>query len=174
MNNVGGKHSPQNEEHISRFRDSYNKLIAWTISRILAEKDLNRLLDFAEFYGELRCANFDGIYQDNELEAFVQLAVLKSKHLHLPALTRNEGETVLVASVLYEFGGHSKIVLNWMEAFREKGQHRLLVTRLAMSSCIKALEEQQIIHHLCASRGIELINEILAYCATADQIVLHT
>jgi hypothetical protein len=174
MINVKGGHSSQNEETIGGFRGSYNKLIAWIISRIIAEKNINRALDIAEFYGGLRWENFDGIYQDNDLEGIVELKVRQSQNLHLPDFTGNEARTILIASALYDSGGHARVVLNWMKAFKEYGQHRLLITRLATIGYRRYLEEHRILYHLCASGGIELINEILVYCADAQRIVLHT
>ncbi len=174
MSNLIGTDQRSDESQVPTFRNFYEQLIEWVRSRLIAEKNANHLLDMAEFYGGLRWGNFDGVYQDNDLECIVEEKVVQSQDFHLPDLTKSEGNTVLIASVLYESGGHSRVVLNWMKAFKEDAQHRLLITRAAESACRTTLDDQAIPYHLCVSRGIELINEILAYCASAERIVLHT
>lgn len=155
------------------FRESYRRLLHWVRSRVVGEKDLGQLLVLAEFYGALCRHNFDGSYHDSDLERIVEERVIQSSNLRLPEFTREGGETVLIATNLYESGGHSRVVLNWMKAFKEEAQHSILIARAVASGYKQALVDQGIPYHLCANRGVALINEIIAYCATAERIVLH-
>ena len=172
MSKVNSANQSDHESQVATFCASYRQLIDWARSRVIAEKNVDHLLAMAEFYGSLRWGNFNGIYEDSDLQGIVQKKVLQSRHLHLPDLTRKQGGTVLIASSLYKSGGHSRVVLNWLKAFKEDAQHRLLITRHVASDYRDDLDKHGIIYQLCASRGIELINEILAYCAAADRIVL--
>lgn len=163
------------EEMQSRaFSDSYEQIIGWIRSRLIAEKNVNHQLSIAQFYGNIRWANFDGIYHDNDIEDIVELRVLQSKRLKLPDLSKMEVRTVLIASELYDVGGHSRVVLNWMKAFEEEGDHELLITRTATKTIRASLKDQNISYRLCSNQGIDLVNEILAYCANAGRVVLHT
>lgn len=155
------------------FRNSYLKLTEWMRSRLLNEKNVNDMLAIARFYGEIRWANSDGVYHDDPVEEAVESRVLQSKKLHLPNFSKTDGETVLVASALYDSGGHSRVVLHWLKAFAETNNHRLLITRSAASRFMQSVEALNVPHHLCANSGIELINEILHYCADAERVVLH-
>jgi len=173
MSNVNSANQSDYKSQVATFRASYRQLIDWARSRVIAEKSVDHLLAMAEFYGSLRWENFNGIYEDSDLQGIVQRKVLQSRYLRLPDLTRKQGGTVLIASALYESGGHSRVVLNLLKAFKEDAQHRLLITRHVASHYRDDLDKHGIVYQLCASRGIELINEILAYCAAADRIVLH-
>jgi glycosyltransferase involved in cell wall biosynthesis len=165
---------PYEEMQSRAFSDSYAQIIGWIRSRLIAEKNINHQLSIAQFYGDIRWANFDGIYHDNDIEDIVELRVLQSKRLKLPHFSIKEARTVLIASDLYAVGGHSRVVLNWMKAFEEEGGHELLITRRATTTIRASLRDQNIPYHLCSNEGIDLVNEILAYCANMERIVLHT
>jgi len=161
------------EGNISIFRNSYEQIIKLIRSQLVAAKNIDNILAIAQFYGLFRWINADGIYQDDDLENLVEQRVIQNKKFRLPRLSEMNGGTVLIASELYDFGGHSRVVLNWLKAFEEEGDHRLLITRTVMDAFRSTLEDKSIPFHLCASQGIELVNEILAYCANAERVVLH-
>jgi hypothetical protein len=164
---LGGETQPR------KFRESYEHLVQWIRSRLIAEKNVNHMLAIARFYGEIRWANFDGVYQDDGVEDAVEARVLQSKRLHLPDLSTKDGGTVIIASTLFDVGGHSRVVLNWMKAFAELKNHRLLITRSITRVFRESLATQDIPYHLCENSGVDLINEILKYCSNAQRVVLH-
>ena len=92
----------------------------WISSQVIAEKNVNNLLAIAQFYGEIRWSNFDGVYQDDGVEDAVEVSVLQSKRLHLPDLS-NTGGNSHHCVFPFRTGGHSRVVLNWMKAFGEEG-----------------------------------------------------
>lgn len=143
----------------------------WIRSAIFAENDIDDLLNLACFYGIIRSANFDGVYQDCELEQHVANRVSNHALLKSPQLSEQLNGTVLIASELYDSGGHSRVVLNWMRAFQEEGDHRLIITRKVAKGIEASLAEFS--YHLCARKGIEQVNEILMLCADAQRVVLH-
>jgi glycosyltransferase involved in cell wall biosynthesis len=164
---------PTDQRQSSAFRNSYTQITEWMRAQLFAEGNVDHLLSIAQFYGLFRWSNADGVYQDNDLEDFVERRVLQNKKLSLPNLQEASAGIVLVASELLDFGGHSRVVLNWLKAFREDGNHRLLITRRVTNVFKATLESQRIPFYLCVKQGIELVNEIIACCANAEQVVLH-
>jgi glycosyltransferase involved in cell wall biosynthesis len=173
MHSIRPDNQSTDQRQSSAFRNSYTKIIEWMRSQLLVERNVDHLLSIAEFYGQFRWNNADGVYQDTDLEDIVEKRVLQNKKLSLPNPPKVSAGIVLVASELLDFGGHSRVVLNWLKAFQEDGNHRLLITRRVMNGIKATLEGQRIPFYLCAKQGIELVNEIIAYCANAEQVVLH-
>jgi len=145
----------------------------WLRSRILAETNLDHLLNLASFYGGIRAANFDGIYHDDEIEQHVADTILNDDTFQVPVIAGTNQGTVLIASELYDAGGHSRVVLNWLKSFHEEHNHRLLITRSVTKRFEDSLKANGYSYHLCSTQGIELVTEIIKYCEDAQRIVLH-
>ena len=165
--------TPSDTEQIKGFRTSYRRIIEWITCRLIAESNVNYVLNIAEFYGRMRWTNFDGVYHDSKIEDIVEMRVLESERLDKPPLSNKRSGVVLIVSTLKSTGGHTRVVLNWMKSYKEEGTHRLLIVREMMDSCRESLDHQRIQYHSCANRGIGLINEVVAFCADAERIVLH-
>jgi hypothetical protein len=140
---------------------------------VIKEIDVNVALNLAWVYGDLRWMNHDGVYQDDELETLVQQKVEQSKGYLPPNVSKICTGTILVVSELYSNGGHSAVVMNWMRMFREKDDHKLLITRAVNSKVKKTLDRDGVSYHLCINEGVSLINEILQHAVNAERIVLH-
>ena len=140
---------------------------------MIKEIDVNVALNLARVYGDFRWMNHDGVYQDNELETLLQQKVMQSKGYLSPNFFEICTGTILVASELYSNGGHSAVVMNWMRMFREKDDHKLLITRTVTSKVKKTLDREGVSYHLCINDGVSLINEILQHTVNAERIVLH-
>lgn len=153
------------------FLRSYTELVGWMRSRILAATNPDNLLDLASFYGEIRQANFDGIYSDDEVENHVAQNVLAACKFE-PSAPKSGPSTILIASELYDAGGHSRVVRNWLKSFRGDGSHSLLVTRWMTKGFKGFLQENGIPYHTCTGRGTGRVREIVNYCASAQRIVL--
>jgi hypothetical protein len=173
MNDVTGNNQTVDSRRPNIFRDSFEKIIEWMRHQLITETNVNHLLAIAHFYGIFRMVNFDGVYQDNEIEDIVELRVSQSKQLALPDMSKTNGGTILITSHLLDFGGHSRVVLNWLAALREESNHRLLITHTVWDNSRSRLESQGICFHVCVNQGIQLVNEITAYCANAERVVLH-
>jgi hypothetical protein len=139
----------------------------------MTETNVKCLLAIAQFYGSFRLLNFDGVYQDNEIEDLVELKVTQSSEFILPSMSQTNTDTVLIASKLASFGGHSRVVLNWLTAFKKEGSHKLLISQIISQAVRLRLDNENISFHLCTNQGIDLVNEIMAYCAHAKRVVLH-
>jgi hypothetical protein len=172
MTNIQGSSAPQDELETRTFSDSYRQVAEWLRCKVLDEQDVDSMLTIAELYGRMRWFNPDGVYHDDVVEDGVESKLLQSKALHLPIFLSGTA-TVLIASSLFDYGGHSRVVLNWMRAFREQGDHKLLVTRSIASKFKNTLESEGLPFHVCRSHATSLVNEILLYCANAERIVLH-
>jgi glycosyltransferase involved in cell wall biosynthesis len=172
MNDVARKIQSLDPKQSDAFRDSFERIIEWMRYRIFSERNINRLLAIAQFYGTLRLLNFDGVYQDNEIEDMIEERVVLSGKLTLSDMSKTNSTTVLIASNLVSYGGHSRVVLNWLTAFEEEDSHKLLITQTVSEAIKSKLEFQSVPFRLCAKQGIELINEIVAYCANVKQVVL--
>jgi hypothetical protein len=173
MNNSAEESGLSGEIQSRRFRESYRQIIEWIRSRVIAEKDPDQLLNLAGAYGEVRWWNSDGVYEDKELEDLVESRILQSDSLRLPDFSDVRDGTVLIASELYDHGGHSRVVWNWMKGFRDEAKHKLLITRTVAKGFSNSLDAENVPYHLCTTRGVALLSEILAYCANAERIVLH-
>jgi glycosyltransferase involved in cell wall biosynthesis len=166
MNDIAGNNQAVDSRQSNTFRDSFEQIIEWMRHRLFTETNVNHLLAIAQFYGTFRLLNFDGVYQDNDIEDLVELRVIQSSKLALPDMSKTNPDTVLIASNLANYGGHSRVVLNWLAAFKEESNHRLLITQTVSDTFRSKLECQGISFHLCTNQGIELVNEI-------ERVVLH-
>ena len=173
MNRVADIEQTVGSRQSNNFRDSFEHIIEWMRYRMFAETNVNRLLAIAQFYGTFRSFNFDGVYHDSEVEDIIEMRVAETGRLALLDMSKTSAGTVLVASNLADCGGHSRVVLNWLAAFKEENDHRLLITQTVSETYRSKLECQRICYRLCATQGVELINEVIAYCASAERVVLH-
>jgi glycosyltransferase involved in cell wall biosynthesis len=156
------------------FLTSYRGLMEWVRSRVLAETDLEDLLHLAVFYGTLRWNNSDGIYHDDEVEQSVAEKILHDDHFQALVISGpNPGCTVLIASELYDAGGHSRIVRHWLKSFQSERDHRLLVTRTVTKRFEDFLKANGHSYAVCRAQGVELVQEIIQHCGDAQRVVLH-
>jgi hypothetical protein len=155
------------------FLASYTRLMECVRTRIFAEQNSEYLLELATFYGGIRQQNLDGVYFDNEVEQHVADQVQKDIFLQTSTnMSANQG-TVLIASELLDFGGHSRVVRNWLKCFQESKDHSLLITRSVTRAFEDFLKANDHSYHVCRSQGIELVREVIKYCEHAQRIVLH-
>lgn len=157
----------------NRFLVLYERMMDDLRSRIFKERDLNRLLRLASFYGQMRWQNNDGVYSDPELETYVIHAVLEKANLNLSDRNSQGEESVLIASELYDGGGHSRVVENWLLSEADFRDHSLVVSHGLTPKIIQSLQRDRIPFHICCGNGIRLIQEIISWCSNAKRIILH-
>ena len=157
----------------SVFMDAYSDILRWIRVMAFNSKDADTALSFARVYGDLRWMNHDGFYQDDEIEAVIEQKVLQSNSYFSPGFSGKNAGTVLIASELYSSGGHSAVVMNWMKAFCNDGDHKLLISRSMTEKIEESLIGAGVSYHLCINQGVRLVNEILWHTENAVQIVLH-
>jgi len=154
-------------------QESYSCFIDWLRSCVINSSTGNDALSLARIYAEMQWINHGGLYHDEAIEDFVEKKVLESKKYNPPIFTNNSDETVVVASELYNHGGHSPVVFNWMMLFAANNNHKLLVTRTVNNIFNESLLAKKIVYHLCHAKGLGLIVEILNFASNATRVVLH-
>lgn len=155
------------------FVSAYRNLVSSVRARALKSRDADAALSIGQLYGALRWLNYDGVYHDAEFEAALTAMVTRSPAFVRPDLSAHGGATVLVVSELYDRGGHSGVVMQWLATFRGREQHSLLMTRGADPGVLKKLNDSAIPFRVCGTSGVALVNEILEKSADAARVVLH-
>jgi len=156
-----------------KFLSSYNKMMKDFKDLLFAQRDADVALSIARVYGELRWHNDDGIYADKEVEHFVISLVKKGPSLKLPKQKeKGKNGAVLLVSELYDYGGHTKVALQWLETMSSVQKHKLIVTRHITKRCKNQVEECNIPLYECRNSGINAINEIVNFAIEAEFVVL--
>ncbi len=157
------------------FQQRFTRLVQWLRSRALKEKNIDAALNTALAYGEFRAYNNDGVYSDDSLEEALEIKVIESAHFDLEKIKAQRGDKVLVlATELYNHGGHTKVLMTWLDLARTLRTHRLVVTRSLTAECKKQIHDLSVELQEISSFGIKSIGDILSAANGCNIVVLHT
>lgn len=157
------------------FRTRYDRFMDWLRDRILAADRLDDALLLAAWYGAIRSDNFDGVYFDDAVEEKVRdLYLAERPEAARTARTGPASGVALVASTLYDTGGHTPICMKWLQAKPLGLPHKLLVTRSMTARNRAALQAIGCELVECPPQLARTIDTLLAGCAEAGIVVLVT
>jgi len=153
----------------------YNKLIEQIKSRIFSQRDVNVALSLAQIYGTFRWMNDDGVYFDTDVENFIISLVKQSPKLKVKKQKQHQSSATLLVSELYDFGGHSKVVLTWLKLMSSKNdiKHKIAVTRSITEKNKQKIQNYNVQIQICKNDGIDAINEIINYALGSKFVILH-
>lgn len=147
----------------------------WLRDRILAVDRLDDALLLAAWYGAIRSDNFDGVYFDDAVEEKVRDLYLAQRPEAAQPVPAGPGSGVaLVASTLYDTGGHTPICLKWLQAKPMGLPQKLLLTRSMTARNRAALQAIGCEVVECPPQLSRTIDTLLAECADARIVVLVT
>lgn len=157
-------------KHFQRYRTFVSNL-----RRLIGkEKNVDSLLEVAQFYGNLQWQNYSGSYSDISLEKKIESSIenLLRRELNLAKAEMRDGVSV-IASQLYDTGGHTPIVLSWIRLLSTSIDHRLIVTRKITEKILEEVKRLNAKLFLCEKKGLELIREIILFARGTRTLVLH-
>lgn len=159
----------------SAMKREYARFMDWLRRTILEATSADEAIALAQSYGFARAANFDGVYCDDAVEQKVEQLYL-AEHGAAASAPGNAtvNRVVLVASNLYDIGGHTPICLQWVRAQPMGWPHELVVTRSLTERNRTTLREAGCAWTVLASDRSAGVTELLRHCAGAGLIVLHT
>lgn len=151
---------------ISRVTASF---VARIEQRILASEDVNFALRLAQWLARFLTANFCGIYQFEEIEHLLAQKI----HVDLPQAINRE-DCVHVASEVYPYGGHTRLMRNLLSTDL-KADRRVVLTRPADPSNAASILDVQPDHiRICReSSERDRVIELAALLIQYRVIVLH-
>lgn len=153
---------------LKRYKQVVLRLKAWSLS----SDDVEKALIYANLYGVVRSLNNDGIYADEELEQQLTKKVLAEKQIDIQSISAGRGDGVLLlATELYDFGGHTKVLMTWLKLMKDVLPHRLVITRALTYHVEKQVKEMGVDVVKIANGGVL---EIIAAAKDFNRIVLHT
>lgn len=159
----------------TRFLQSYETIGSALRNTLMAEQDPDVLLSLAKLYGGFCWANHDGVYFDEDVEAYLteKLAPYFTQELS-NCQKRSGDDVVLIASALFDAFGHSAVVDKWLRIMGRKRPHKLIVTRSIAEKLFGKITNYNVPVCRCTSRGVAGIKEILRAADSAKLIILHT
>jgi len=165
----------------SDFTHNYTKMIGEIRGLVLSSQNVNTALSLAKVYGDLRWLNHDGVYDDDGLELALFNSILKVCKDELSqcegALVENETtrnmRTVLLASKLYNQGGHTEVVIKWLNMMSDMFEHTLIVTDLIMNDIKDDIDRLGVRLVLCRELGVKAIKEILLAAVGSRYVIMH-
>lgn len=158
----------------SQFLIKYNHLISWFRGCILKEDDIDIALSMTWAYGEFLSLNHNGIYADEQIEEVLELQIIQSGRIELESLKQQRGSGILMlASTLYDSGGHTKVLMTWLELACHLLTHKLVVTGSLTDSIERRVNETGVEWVKITSTGLASIREILQQASGCNQVVLH-
>ena len=162
---VGAMTFQKRYEHIA------SKLRVWA----LKAQDVKAAFKYAGIYGVVRSINSDGIYGDDELELHVESLVIEQGRIDIQSIAAARGDGVLVlATELYDYGGHTKIILTWLELMKDVLRHKLVITRTLTAQTESELKKLGVKTVKIPSSGLSAVSAILDSAKGFNRIVMHT
>lgn len=159
----------------TKFLQSYETMRSAIRTTLMMEQDPDVLLSVAKLYGGFCWANHDGVYYDEDVEAYLTEKLAPCFAQELINCQKLGGENVvLIASALFDAFGHSAVVDKWLRIMGRKCPHKLIVTRSIAEKIAGKIKSYNVPVYRCTSRGIAGIKEILRAADSAKLIVLHT
>lgn len=159
----------------TNFVQSYETIRSALRATLMAEQDPDVLLSVAKLYCGFCWANHDGVYFDEDVEAYLTEKLAPCFAQELSACQKQDGDdVVLIASALFDAFGHSAVVDKWLRIMGGKCPHKLIVTRSIAEKISGKIKSYNVPVYRCTSRGIAGIKEILRAADSAKLIVLHT
>lgn len=154
-----------------RYEKIIHKIRAW----VLNTKDVNAALKYANLYGEIRTFNHDGIYADDKIEQYIESLAMNSGRIdsHFISAARGEGVLVLATS-LYDHGGHTKVLMTWLKLLKEVLPHKLVITESATFRADKKLADMAIDTIKLSCTGLDALVAIMDAAKGCNRIVMLT
>jgi glycosyltransferase involved in cell wall biosynthesis len=157
------------------FLRRYEKIVLRLREWVLKAQDANSALDYANLYGEIRTFNHDGVYADNEVEQHIESLVTKTGSINTQALSAARGEGVLIlATRLYDYGGHTKVLLTWLELMKDVLPHKLAITSSLTEHTQTHIRKLAVEIVKIPSSGLDTVAAILDAAKGFNRIVLMT
>lgn len=167
------KLSDSTEKQRSDFIRRYDNIIRSVRAWILKSTNVTAALNYAGLYGEIRTFNHDGVYADEEIEQRMEALVMESGRVDTQAVCASRGEGVLVlATNLYDYGGHTKVLMTWLELMREMLPHKLVITESLTESTGRHIANLAIDIVKVSNVGLEAVIEILDAAKGFDRVVM--
>lgn len=158
-----------------KFRQRYKQIVLRLKSWSVSAGNINDALMYAKLYGVVQSINYDGIYADNDLEQHIKSKIVETCAIDIQSIAATRGDGVLLlATELYDYGGHTKVLMTWLKLMKDVLPHRLIITRTLTEHIETQVKEM----------GVDLVkiprensDGVLALIAAAkgfNRIVLHT
>lgn len=161
---------------LDRFSLSYARLTSWLRSEIFLAKNSDDAFELAAVYGELRRKNFDGFYADSDVEEYL-VSDIKTEDVQIAKSFARPvilgGKVLVLATSLYDRGGHTQVLLTWLREMQNVASHRLVITEMIAEQCSKQLAEIDVEVIVLKSSGLRAMYEILALGRDCQMVVLH-
>jgi hypothetical protein len=154
------------------FKESYWSLLQWLRSRILSSADVDEAILLASFYGEIKHANYDGIYFDDAIEDHVLGLMPPEFQTQASSASLDCGDVALLASDLLNYGGHTTIALKWLEARPASLTHKLIVTRTVTDRTREFVQSTGTDIFVCDDYSSAGVRTILRQCTSVKIVVL--
>lgn len=156
-----------------KFLQRYNALMNVLRACILTSKDANRAIRYASAYGEMRMFNHDGVYADEAVELHIQSLVEATGLVdqQLLAAQRAEG-AIIIATDIYDYGGHTKVLLTWLRLVKEELRHKLLITRAVTERTQKVVADLKVELIQISGGDLQAILSILDAAQGSNRIVM--
>lgn len=165
--------SPDCRDHGKEFIRYYDSFAAQLRSLVLQEKNANKALSIAGAYGEIRAFNHDGVYADVEVERHVVSRVMATGCVDCQSLSEARGEGVMVvATDMYDYGGHSKVLLTWLRLMKDELPHKLVITRALTDCTQKNVIDMGVGLVQISDRGMDAVLAVLRAAKGCSRVVL--
>lgn len=156
---------------LRRYKQIVLRLKSWSLSA----GNINDALMYAKLYGVVQSINYDGIYADNELEQHIKSKIVETCSIDIQSISAARGDGVLLlATELYDYGGHTKVLMTWLKLMKDVLPHRLVITH-ALTEHTETQVKKMAVDIVKIPRGS--LDGVLALIAAAkgfNRIVLHT
>lgn len=157
------------------FQERYKKIIDKLRGWAFSATTIDDALLYGNLYGVIQSINNNGVYSDDVLEEHIKSRVLAEASVDIDAIREARGEGVLIlATELYDYGGHTKVVLTWLNLMKDVLPHRLVVTRAATKNVVDKVRGMGGEIVKIAHDGLEGIFSILSEAKGCNRIVMHT
>lgn len=158
-------------DFIKRYAKIIRTIRTWTITT----DDVNAALKYAKLYGEIRTFNHDGVYADEEIEQRIEALAMGSGRIDIQSVQAARGNGVMVlATQLYDHGGHTKVLLTWLEVMKEVLPHKLVITESLTERANRHIAGLEIDMVKIPCTGLDAVLAILDAAKGFNRIVMLT
>lgn len=156
-----------------KFLHRYNALMDYLRDCILTSKDADRAIRYASAYGEMRMLNHDGVYADEAVELHIQSLVEETGLINGQSLAKQRAEgAIIIATDIYDYGGHTKVLLTWLRLVKEELRHKLLITRAVTERTQNVVADLNVELIRISGGGLQAILSILNAAQGSNRIVM--
>lgn len=163
----------KSEVHKQRFIQQYEKLTDTLRLSILQSDNIEKAIKYAAAYGEIRAYNHDGVYADEAVELHIQALAMAQGLIDTQVVANARADGVMViATDVYDYGGHTKVLLTWLRLMKQSLPHKLLITRSLTERTEKSISEIGVNLTLLSEVGLTGILAILQAAQGFNRIVM--